>query len=425
MSYNFSLYANLLESPLLRFNYTLQTAVSKSTFTGISRYGPYDKDIFPKNEINLAAIYPFSVETYLQKFIQAFKDGIGIYPGFRTWFRVDIKKFDKFGIEPSLDSYKETLNKVARQDYDMVYVILDGRAYGDTLYTLIKTTLLGNGVPCQVIRSEKISTPNDQLQWILANIALSSYAKMGGTPWVISAKDQPEIVLGMSRAMDKTKKVIVGFTTIFKHNGDFILSYSKSPVTTWDEYERGIENLVCEAIEEYQRREESPTTLVFHFHKRTGRKEIQAVKSAVKCLGVDTKYALLHLNSYSSYRIFDSSDFTYVPYSGLMARLSSRQALLVTDGRRPLFRRPYIGTPGVLEITLDKESTIDFKEFPRLVEQVYCFSYVNWRGFNARTIPVTINYSYLIARLVSGLESVEQWNSIITNGKLIDKAWFL
>ncbi|MEM3760769.1 MAG: Piwi domain-containing protein [Candidatus Bathyarchaeia archaeon] len=425
MSFNFSLYASLLERPLLRFNYTLQTAVSKSTYTGISRYGPYDKDIFPKNEINLAAIYPISVETHLQKFIRAFGEGIGVYPGFRTWFRVNIKKFDKFGVEPNTDSYKEVLNKVAREDYDIVYVIIDGAVHRNSLYPLIKTTLLGNGVPCQVIRSERISTPNDQLQWILANIALSSYAKMGGTPWVISAKDKPEIVLGMSRAMDKTKKVIVGFTTLFKHNGDFILSYSKSPVTTWDEYEKGIENLVCEAIKEYQKREEVPTSLVFHFHKRTGKKEIQAVKNAIESLNVDIKYALLHLNSYSSYRIFDTSDFTYVPFSGLMVRLSSRQALLVTDGRQQYFKRPYIGTPTVLEITLDKESTIDFKEFPRLVEQVYDFSYVNWRGFNARTIPVTINYSYLIARLVSNLEYIEQWNSIITNGKLIDKAWFL
>lgn|GEM_PF-4840377 len=63
------------------------------------------------------------------------------------------------------------------------------------LYSLIKTILLGNGIPCQVIRSVTISTTNEQ----------------------------PEIVLGMSRAMDKYKKLIVGFVTIFKHNGDFIL----------------------------------------------------------------------------------------------------------------------------------------------------------------------------------------------------------
>ena len=425
MSAVFSLYGGVLENPLLRFNYALSSAVSKSSYRGISQYGPYDKDIFQKSELNLAAIYPFVEERSIKRFAQMFRDGLDHYPGFRRWFRVDLNKFDMYSITAHLPSYKECLEKVARKDYDLVFVIADGTAQNGSVYSLIKTILLGNGIPCQVIRSQTINAPNDQFRWILANIALSTYAKVGGTPWVIEARHRPEIVLGMSRAMDRAKKVIVGFTTIFKHNGDFVLSYSKSPVTTWEEYESGLENLVREAIIEYQKKEETPQSLVFHFHKRTGRREINAVKRAIDGLGIDVEYALLHLNSYSNYRIFDTTDFTYVPLTGLMVRLSSRQVLLVTDGRRPFSKRPYIGTPSVLEITMDKESTMDFKEFHRLVEQVYNFSYVNWRGFNARTVPITINYSYLIARLVSSLESIEQWNSIITNGKLIDKAWFL
>lgn len=425
MSATFSLYANILESPLLRFNYALSTAVSKSSYKGISQYGPYDKDVFQKSEMRFAIIYPSAEESRIHRFIQVFRDGVDAYLGFRRYFRVDIK-IDKFSSNrTSLDSYKESLERVVKEDYDLVFVIVDGVTQNGSIYSLIKTTLLGNGIPCQVIRSTTLDAANNQFQWVLANIALSTYAKVGGTPWVIEARHKPEIVLGMSRAMDKTKKVIVGFTTIFKHNGDFILSYSKAPVTTWEDYENGLESLVREAITEYRKREETPSSLVFHFHKRTGRREIDSVKKAVDSLDFDVEYALLHLNSYSSYRIFDTTDFTYVPLTGLAVRLSSRQALLVTDGRRPFSRRPFIGTPSVLEVTMDKTSTMDFKEFPRLIEQVYDFSYVNWRGFNARTIPITINYSYLIARLVSNLESIEEWNSIITNGRLRNKAWFL
>lgn len=425
MSATFSLYANILESPLLRFNYALSTAVSKSSYKGISQYGPYDKDVFQKSEMRFAIIYPSAEESRIHRFVQVFRDGVDGYLGFRRYFRVDIN-IDKFSSNrTSLDSYKESLERVVREDYDLVFVIVDGVTQNGSIYSLIKTTLLGNGIPCQVIRSTTLDAANNQFQWVLANIALSTYAKVGGTPWVIEARHKPEIVLGMSRAMDKTKKVIVGFTTIFKHNGDFILSYSKAPVTTWEDYENGLESLVREAITEYRKREETPSSLVFHFHKRTGRREIDSVKKAVDSLDFDVEYALLHLNSYSSYRIFDTTDFTYVPLTGLAVRLSSRQALLVTDGRRPFSRRPFIGTPSVLEVTMDKTSTMDFKEFPRLIEQVYDFSYVNWRGFNARTIPITINYSYLIARLVSNLESIEEWNSIITNGRLRNKAWFL
>ncbi len=423
---SFSLYANIFDPPLLRFNYALPTAVSRSPMMGISQFGPYDRDIFPKSEIKPAIVYPFAREKEVDRFIQSFINGLGIYSGFRRWFRVEMKDFEKYDLKSTtLEAYDETLKNIVKSDYDIVFVIVEEDSRDASLYSRIKTILLGNGIPCQVIRSITISTTDDQLQWIIGNIALSTYAKVGGTPWVIEAREKPEIILGMSRAMDRYKKVIVGFVTIFKHNGDFILLYSKSPVTTWEEYQLQLEKLVYDAIREYERREETPSSLVFHFHKRTGRREIEAVKEAIDSLGLDVKYALLHLNSYSSYRIFDATDFTYVPLIGLSARLSSRQAILVTDGRRRYSRRPYVGTPHVLEITMDKESTMDFGEFPRLVEQVYRFSYVNWRGFNARTVPITINYPYLIARLVGSLEDVGKWNTIITNGKLVDKAWFL
>jgi len=49
---------------------------------------------------------------------------------------------------------------------------------------------------------------------------------------------------------------------------------------------------------------------------------------------------------------------------------------------------------------------------------------VNWRGFNAAAIPVTLNYPKLIATIV-GEVGADRWNQIIASGKLRDKAWFL
>jgi hypothetical protein len=60
-----------------------------------------------------------------------------------------------------------------------------------------------------------------------------------------------------------------------------------------------------------------------------------------------------------------------------------------------------------------------------LINQVFALAFVNWRRFNARTTPVTTNYAYLIAKVISGLESLEEWNEIVANEGLIDKAWFL
>jgi hypothetical protein len=63
-------------------------------------------------------------------------------------------------------------------------------------------------------------------------------------------------------------------------------------------------------------------------------------------------------------------------------------------------------------------------EFSRLVQQVFAFARVNWRGFNAQAIPATLSYSYLVARLVAEI-GAENWSPIASAGKLRDKAWFL
>ena len=121
--------------------------------------------------------------------------------------------------------------------------------------------------------------------------------------------------------------------------------------------------------------------------------------------------------------LFDTQRISYVPPSGLQVNLSRRRALLLLDGLEN-GQRNRRGVPNVWDISLDKRSTMGVDAFPRLVQQVHRFAWVNWRGFNARSTPVTINYSKLICDLVLEI-GLDSWNSIVTNGRLREKAWFL
>ena len=226
----------------------------------------------------------------------------------------------------------------------------------------MKADLLKGGIPSQCLDSVRLYVSSDQLQWVLGNVSLSVYAKIGGTPWVIEAPDQPEVILGISRALDPKRKVIVGFAVLFKQNGDFVLSYSKPPVTNWIDYEKGIEDLVYETISEYRKIESDPSQIVFHFTKNPGKREIDSITSAIDALNLDAKYALVHLNDSSGFRLFDTSHQSYVPYAGLKVHLSNRESLLLLDGRDPSSDRAFLGTPSVLDITFDKRSTVDQKD---------------------------------------------------------------
>lgn len=420
------LFGEKLERPSLKFDNVISTSVHKFPMSGIHLYGPYDKSLIPRKSVRFAIMYPIKHDSRIGDFTRFFTTGLERYPGYPRWFRQNVECFERYPVsEMTTESYEKVADDVLSRNYDLIFVVTEGLGRPSIAYQRIKTKLLKRGLPSQFLNSIRLYARPDQLQWILSNISLSTYAKIGGTPWVIEASEKPEIIIGVSRVVDPKSKVIVGFAIVFKQNGDFVLSYSKSPVTTWEEYEESVEDLVYETIDKYRRIERDLKQIVFHFSKRPGRREVESISAAIERLGLEVKYALVHLNSYSGFRLFDTSHPSYVPFAGLKVRLSSHEALLLLDGRDPRGLRPFIGTPRVLDVTIDKRSTVDYTDYQRLIDQVFALAFVNWRGFNARTTPVTTNYAYLIAKAISGLESIEEWNEIVTKEGLVDKAWFL
>jgi hypothetical protein len=416
-----NLYGSIISAPNLRFDYSSTYANHSNPRQGLKQFGPYDSNIFNKSEINAGLIYLKSAKNKIS-LTDGLVKGEGYFEGFHKFFRIPLVFKEECSINTAAGKeIKGAIENLLNQDLDIVFVIEE--TIKTPMYKICKTLLLANGIPSQVVIDDKLQNPN-QRPWILENIALATYAKDGGTPWVIANPiSKSQLIIGVSRAQDKNKRYFVGFVTLFTHDGDFLLMHSKAPVIEWDDYVDGLENLIIEAIEEYEKRRGAPEEVIIHFHKRPGYRELIAVENALKSMRSQIPYALLHINEYSNFRLFDTFHRTYIPESGLRVDISKHESVLLIDGRIGNERRK-VGVPRVLDIIMDKRSKIPIDNFPDLVKQISDFSRINWRGFNAAAIPVTLNYSKLIARLISEI-GVEDWNQIVASGKLRDKSWFL
>lgn len=422
-----------LQAPLLRFNPSSLQAKHQSARRGLKIYGPYDAQRLGKENIRCTLIYPSNLQTEKQLLVYGLISGRDAFSGFKDLFRIPLEFVKERQIKEEASSeIKHAINATIQNDEpDIVIVITSSR--NEKIYTDVKASLLGNGIPSQVITAE-ILRNRQGLPWILENISLQIYAKIGGTPWTImSSSQQRELVIGVSRAMDRKKNYMVGFITLFTHDGDYQFMYSLSPKPVeWsklEEYCEELARLIVDAYKEYERKVGKPSSIIIHLCKRPGKfREIAAVEKAIQEIGGDLPYALLHLNDDTNYRLFDATHPTYVPQSGIKVDINPYTALLLLDGRVPdqtgQEMRRKRGVPKVLEVYMDKRSTLSKEEFPRLVRQVFEFVHVNWRGFNAQTIPATLNYSYLTARLVSEI-GADNWSHIASAGRLRDKAWFL
>jgi hypothetical protein len=74
-------------------------------------------------------------------------------------------------------------------------------------------------------------------------------------------------------------------------------------------------------------------------------------------------------------------------------------------------------------LKLHHDST--FVDLDYLARQVFHFASHSWRSFLPASMPVTIAYSQLIAKLLGNLSRLPQWSPDSLRGRLGRSRWFL
>jgi hypothetical protein len=148
----------------------------------------------------------------------------------------------------------------------------------------------------------------------------------------------------------------------------------------------------------------------------------------------DVEYAFVQISEQHPYILFDSSqpgvtDFEtrrnkgkYAPERGRYLQLGNRDVLLSLTGPREV-KRPEDGTPHPLFLSLHRDSS--FTDMTYLTRQVFTFACHSWRTFLPGSVPVTIQYSDLIANALGHLSLMERWNPDVMLGRIGKTRWFL
>ena len=102
--------------------------------------------------------------------------------------------------------------------------------------------------------------------------------------------------------------------------------------------------------------------------------------------------------------------------------LGNREVLLSLTGPREV-KRPEDGIPRPLFLSLHRDST--FTDMTYLTRQVFTFACHSWRTFLPASVPVTIQYSNLIARALGNLSLLDRWNPEVMLGRIGTTRWML
>jgi hypothetical protein len=311
-------------------------------------------------------------------------------------------------------------------------------------YLVSKAEFLAHQIPSQEFKIETATLPDYNLQYALNNISLAIYSKLGGIPWLIKADKgiAHELVVGIGSATVGESRLgeserIVGITTVFTGDGNYCIS-NLSRAVAYDDYKAELlstlRTAVAQVREDINWKPRDPVRLIFHAFKPLKDAETEAVKNLMLEMGeYDVEYAFLHIVEDHPYLLFDRNQpgegkttarlkGVMGPTRGLFFRLSDHEVLLSLTGVREV-KKPEDGIPFPVILRLHRHST--FTDMTYLARQVFTFASHSWQGYFPCDLPVSIQYSQLIARQLGQLSTLPNWNQNTMLGRIGWTRWFL
>lgn len=436
--------------------------VNQKIANALAAQGPFDRDSFPKTTPYILVITPKQYLGRVDQFLRIWRNGgVSHYQkGLINQYKLrgcDFYPVDFQETSNVADDYRDACIKAIKEmhaqarRYDLAIVVIkeSHRLLGkDDPYLVTKASLMGSGIPVQEIEIETIEMPENSRPFIMNNLALASYAKMGGTPWVLaSPKGQGvmhELILGVCSSIVGESRIrgherYVGITTVFDYDGFYQLS-TITQETPFNQYSVELRKSLLRSLKSVSAQKGwkngDRVRIIVHTTNPLRNLEIEVVKNIVEKNLPEYKvdFAFLEISQKHDWMIYDPTSSGYqtssgevrgkqVPKRGSFVLLSDFDSLLSVTGPADL-KFTAQGCPEPLHLKLHRAST--FNDLVYLSRQVFEFTHMSWKTFNALSLPVTIEYSNTIARLLGRLRKVKNWNSDILHTSDLSKAfWFL
>ena len=444
-----------------------KTKRAQLAWTGIDAHGPFSRETFARKSPRIAVVFPDTVQGPVEAFLRYLRDGIQPQRG-RAAYGGGLAKI--YGLAnpefvfvqvPWLRagdrgvgaSYREAIERFLERQESAdaaIVVLLDEHADlrgVDSPYLTAKALLLMAGIPSQEMRISKVRQRPDSLQWILQNVTLALYAKMGGVPWTVDhdLTINDEIVIGigtaeLSGSRFEQRQRFVGITTVFRGDGNYLLNNisREAPYQDYAETLRASTLQVLREIRERNGWQQGDTVrIVCHSAKPLRKVDVgEIVGDCVKELaGEQTiEFAFVTVGSEHPYKLTDRSQRglevrdsaarkgQYAPERGTIVQIGRYQRLLAVNGPR-LVKRAGAPLPDPLLVRLHPAS--DFRDLTYLTEQILKFTSLSWRSTLPVREPVTIYYSELIATLLARFRELPDWSPAMLNTRLRASRWFL
>jgi hypothetical protein len=400
-----------------------------SQFQGVKKYGPL-KDINTNSLI--CFIYRPENKAISYDLFYALKgDKYGTFPGMKDMFSFSLGKEHVTGIsipdysEQSISAAIEQIKTIANARPILPLLIvpwsrLEHEEEGDKNYFRIKHQFLSAGMPTQFVSLQRIRG-RDGLKWSISNIGLAVFSKLGGLPWRLQPTHDKCLIIGIGQAHRLSDQGGVSryyaYSVLADSSGLYDSIKVLSRAEKENEYLHGltekIKQVILEKAAKYDR-------FVIHTSFKLRKNELAAITKGLEDIFNDTKkeIVVLKFNDNSRYFGFSLTSNSKVPFESSCVSLRKNQYLVWFEGLQyhtPTLRRR-IAKPMHIEFNYSSKELSDEDKISFLQDAIN-ISGANWRGFNAKTSPISVYYAKIIADYIGhfdeyGLKEIDIENLV-------------
>ena len=388
---------------------------TKSQFMGVKRYGPLDQ---APRDTHFWFIYRPEDRPLAHDLFRALRgDTFRTFPGMEPMFNLSMHKDYVNGLTISdftRDEIERVPDKVASDTDHVVPIVLtpfsrhDDPAINRPYWTL-KYAFLEKNLPLQVVSTNIVANRNT-LKWSAANIGLQSFAKAGGIPWKIRPRTESCLIIGVGQAHQLTNGKIVryfAFSVLTDSSGVFEEVRLLGEGRNERQYIQDLSTNLAAIIRDYSHRY---TNFVVHSTFAIQHAELNSIADTLEnqqMQGHNGAFASLKFNDRNGFFGFATEHNSRVPYESTLIRLSTNECLVWFEGL--LYGQntvnKMVGNPLHVRFLYPREGLSDYQRLAYLQDAVN-LSGANWRGFNAKSLPVSVYYAQIIAKYLKEFDNL-------------------
>jgi len=405
---------------------------SPSQFMGIQKYGPVRKI---DEDLHLVFIHQEKDRALAHDlFFGLCGNTFSTFHGMHKMFDLKVSKDNVSGMVIS-DFTNEEILRVRNQVHNdsggrnVIPIILTPFGKHDSpdvnsSYWLLKHAFLDKQLPLQVVHTKTLANRNT-FQWAISSIGLQIFAKLGGVPWKVKPELGDCLIVGIGQSHQKKGDTIERFfayAVLTDSNGIFeqvqILGNHKDE----EEYINSFASSLRGIFQSYSERY---TNFVVHSTFTIKKEELQIIAEVLseqKNQSSEGEFVSIKFNDKNRFFGFSINHNSLVPFESSLLRLSQSEYLIWFEGLQYGGRLPNktISNPVNVKFLFPHDKlSYDLKN--KLLQDAINLSGANWRGFNAKSLPVSVYYAQLIAKY---LNEFDRLNLPRVDVNII-KPWFL